>query len=149
MKKYLLLLILPYTVFAQLDLSLPELSQENVIHIPERKFLQFVDITEPPSKAQIIAYWTLNALDVYTTYNGLKNPNTIEGNPLLGERPHLDKLILHKIVVAGIVGQNLDTNGYVWMNFALTAAVVRNQYINNTTSWCPNNIHMNGYRMPC
>lgn len=149
MKIFSILLIVPFNVFAQLDLTLPELSQKDVINIPERKFLQFVEIKEPPSRAQIITYWTLNVLDVYTTYEGLKNPNTKEANPFLGERPHLDNLLIHKIVVAGIVGQNLDTHGYVWMNFALTGAVVRNQYINNTTSWCPNNIHMNGYRMPC
>ena len=149
MKIFSILLIVPFNVFAQLDLTLPELSQKDVINIPERKFLQFVEIKEPPSRAQIITYWTLNVLDVYTTYEGLKNPNTKEANPFLGERPHLDNLLIHKIVVAGIVGQNLDTNGYVLMNLALTGAVVRNQYINNTTSWCPNNIHMNGYRMPC
>ena len=149
MKIYFTLFILPCTVFAQLDLTLPELSQKDVINIPERKFLQFVEIKEPPSRAQIITYWTLNVLDVYTTYEGLKNPNTKEANPFLGERPHLDNLLIHKLVFAGVAGQNLDTYGYTWMNFALTGTVVRNYHINNTTSWCPYNIHVDGYRMPC
>ena len=67
MRIYILLLILPYSIFAQLDLTLPEISEEDVIYIPDRKFLQFVEIKEEPSKAQIITYWTLNALDIYTT----------------------------------------------------------------------------------
>ena len=149
MKIYFTLLILPCTVFAQLDLSLPKLSQEDVFDVPERKFLQFVEIKEPPSRAQIITYWTLNALDVYTTYEGLKNPNIKEGNVFLGSHPHLDNLILHKLVFAGVAGQNLDTYGYTWMNFALTGTVIRNHHLNNTTSWCPNNIHVDGHRMPC
>lgn len=149
MRIYILLLILPYSIFAQLDLTLPEISEEDVIYIPDRKFLQFVKIKEEPSKAQIITYWTLNAFDIYTTYEGLKNPNMKEGNPFLGSHPHLDNLIIHKLIFAGIVGQNLDTYGYTWMNFALTGAIIRNQYLNNTTSWCPPNIHIDGYRMSC
>jgi len=146
MKFLILLIALPMQA---LDLTLPELSQEDIIDIPERKFLQFVEIKEPPSRAQIITYWTLNVLDVYTTYEGLKNPNTKEANPFLGERPHLDNLLIHKLVFAGVAGQNLDTYGYTWMNFALTGTVIRNHHINNTTSWCPYNIHVDGYRMPC
>tara|TARA_R100000353_G_C6437549_1_gene177648 strand:+ start:100 stop:543 length:444 start_codon:yes stop_codon:yes gene_type:complete len=147
MKFLIFLITIP--VYAQLDLTLPEISQEDITNIPDRKFLQFVEIKEPPSRAQIITYWTLNALDVYTTYEGLKNPNMQEGNPFLGKHPHLDNLIIHKLVFAGIVGQNLDTYGYTWMNFALTGTVIRNQHLNNTTSWCPNNIHVDGHRMPC
>tara|TARA_Y100001937_G_scaffold3703_1_gene4989 strand:+ start:1056 stop:1496 length:441 start_codon:yes stop_codon:yes gene_type:complete len=146
MKFLILLIALPMQA---LDLTLPELSQEDIIDIPERKFLQFVEIKEPPSRAQIITYWTLNVLDVYTTYEGLKNPNTKEANPFLGERPHLDNLLIHKLVFAGLAGQNLDTYGYTWMNFALTGTVIRNHHLNNTTSWCPNNIHVDGHRMPC
>ena len=144
-----MIFLITIPVYAQLDLTLPEISQEDITNIPDRKFLQFVEIKEPPSRAQIITYWTLNALDVYTTYEGLKNPNMQEGNPFLGKHPHLDNLIIHKLVFAGIVGQNLDTYGYTWMNFALTGTVIRNQHLNNTTSWCPNNIHVDGHRMPC
>lgn len=50
MRIYILLLILPYSIFAQLDLTLPEISEEDVIYIPDRKFLQFVKIKKNHQK---------------------------------------------------------------------------------------------------
>ena len=38
----------------------------------------------------------IHALDVYTTYKGLKYDCIKEANPLVGERPSLAKLLLFK-----------------------------------------------------
>jgi len=127
MKFLIFLITIP--VYAQLDLSLPELSQEDVFDVPERKFLQFVEINEPPSRAQIITYWTLNALDVYTTYEGLKNPNIKEGNFLLNSRPSNSALITHKMIVAPLVEQNMNYYQLEFVNLMLEVAILRNLYI--------------------
>ena len=59
------------------DALVPE---QPAIYIPPEKefFLHLGDYNEPPTKGQMIFFWTLNALDVYTTYEGLKKPNVYE-----------------------------------------------------------------------
>ena len=109
----------------------------------------FIEIKEPPTRKQRIIYWTLNGLDVYTTYIGLKNPNITEGNPLLGKRPSLEKMILYKIVTAGLLGENLNTYSYTFLNTSLSIAVIRNVHVINTTSSCTINFNFDGSRVPC
>ena len=43
-------------------------------------------------------FWTLQAADVWTTYEGMKYDCVYELNPLLPEVPHLDRLLIHKAV---------------------------------------------------
>ncbi len=66
--KYLLLILLSLSLKAELDLTIPE--QPAVDIPPQKKFLRFVEIKEPPTKKQLITFWTLNVLDVYTTHQG-------------------------------------------------------------------------------
>ena len=47
---------------------------------------------------QWYAFWTIHALDVYSTHRGLKYDCIREGNPLLGEKPTLSHMITHKTV---------------------------------------------------
>jgi len=151
MIRLLLLGLLCSPLYAELDLTLPPISDKEVVEL-EKKFrdnFNFIEIKEPPTRKQRIIYWTLHGLDVYTTYEGLKNPNIIEGNPIIGKRPPLEKLIVHKIIFAGLLGENLSTYSYTFMNTALSVAIVRNIYIINTTSSCTINFYTDGSRVPC
>ena len=110
-------------MLATLNLAIPILDENTT-----------VKIEEPPTKQQYVIYWGLNALDIYTTYRALKNPNIIEGNPLLGKNPSLDKLILFKAFGATVVGNNLDTDMMVGANATLTYIVYRNYKVMNRAS---------------
>ena len=151
MIRLLLLGLLCSPLYAELDLTLPPIPDEEIVEL-EKKFrdnFNFIKIKEPPTKQQRIIYWTLNVLDVYTTYEGLKNPNIAEANPIIGKRPSLEKLVVHKIIFAGLIGENLNTYSYTLINTALGIAVVRNIYIINTTSPCTINFNFDGSRVPC
>ena len=123
--KYLWLLLFGISLQAELDLTLPE---QPAAYIPPKiKLLNLGDYNEPPTKAQLITFWTLNALDVYTTYEGLKRcSNCTEANPLLPNRPELKELILHKAIVSTFFARNSSENYIIVMNVGLTFAVINN-----------------------
>lgn len=150
--KYLFFIFFSLPVLCELDLALPPLTAEEIKQIPplkDEKFLQFYEIKEPPTKSQKVVFYTLNILDVYTSYEGLKNPNLAEGNVLLGKKPHLDELILQKIIIGGLIHQNASKNYMRIVNTSLGIVIMRNKYLINTTSSCPINTHVDGYNMPC
>ena len=74
----------------------------------------------------MIFFWTVNALDVYTTYKGTKKPDIYETNPLLPKKPKLEELLLQKTIIAGFVSQNSSKNFITVMNTSLTLAVINN-----------------------
>tara|TARA_R100000234_G_C4955857_1_gene159505 strand:- start:311 stop:715 length:405 start_codon:yes stop_codon:yes gene_type:complete len=123
-------------LLATLNLAIPSLDENTTVQIeePPKRFLQFIEYEEPPTKQQYMIYWGLNALDVYTTYRALKKPNIIEGNPLLGSNPSRDKLILFKVLGASLVGNNLDSDMMTGANATLTYIVYRNYKVMNKAS---------------
>jgi len=125
--KYLLLMLLSLSLKAELDLTIPE--QPAAYIPPKPKLLSLGDYNEPPTRNQIIFFWTINALDVYTTYEGLKKPNVYEKNPLLGDKPHLDNLLIQKAIIAGFISQNSSKNYITFMNTSLTFVVINNYKI--------------------
>ena len=121
--KYLLLII-SITLKAELDLTIPE---QPAADIPDKKFLlKWGDYNEPPTKNQIIFFWTINALDVYTTYEGLKEPNTKESNFLIGKDPHLDEMLIQKVIIGTLLYKNSSKKYMRLVNVGLTYAVVNN-----------------------
>ena len=122
--KYLLLLLLSLGLKAELDLTIPE--QPAVYIAPQKKFLQFIEVKEPPTKAQLITFWTLNVLDIYTTHQGLKKPNVYETNPLYSKKPTLEELILGKVIIGTILHNNFEKNELRITNVFLTHAVINN-----------------------
>ena len=125
--KYLLLMLLSLSLKAELDLTIPE---QPAVYVPPKEFIfNLGDYKEPPTRNQMIFFWTINALDVYTTYEGLKKPNVYEKNPLLGDKPHLDNLLIQKAIVAGFISQNSSKNYITAMNVGLTYAVINNYNI--------------------
>ena len=125
--KYLLLMLLSLSLKAELDLTIPE--QPAVYVSPKEFIFNLGDYKEPPTRNQMIFFWTINALDVYTTYEGLKKPNVYEKNPLLGKKPHLDNLLIQKVIIAGFISQNSSKNYITAMNVGLTYAVINNYNI--------------------
>ena len=125
--RYLLLMLLSLSLKAELDLTIPE---QPAVYVPPKEFIFNVgDYNEPPTRNQMIFFWTLNALDVYTTYEGLKKPNVYEKNPLLEDKPHLDNLLIQKAIVAGFISQNSSKNYITSMNIVLTFVVINNYNI--------------------
>ena len=123
--KYLLLLLFAVSLQAELDLTLPE--QPAVYIPPEPKLLNLGDYNEPPTKAQLITFWTLNVLDVYTTYEGMKRCSTCtESNPFLPDKPKLEELILHKAIVATYMSRNGSEDFVNVMNISLSLAIINN-----------------------
>ena len=123
--KYLLLLLFAVSVQAKLDLTLPE--QPAIYIPPEPKLLHLGDYNEPPTKTQLITYWTLNVLDVYTTYEGMKRCSTCtESNPFLPDKPKLEELILHKAIIGTFMARNGSEDYISIMNVSLTFAIINN-----------------------
>ena len=123
--KYLWLLLFGISLQAELDLTLPE--QPAVYIPPETKLLNLGDYNEPPTKAQLITFWTLNVLDIYTTHEGMKRCLSCkETNPFLPNRPELEELILQKAIVGTFFAKNSSENYIIAMNVGLTFAVINN-----------------------
>ena len=124
--KYLFLLLLSIGLKSELDLTIPE---QPPAYIPPKEefFFNFGDYKEPPTKNQIIVFWTLNALDVYTTVEGLRKCSSCtEQNPLLSEKPTLEEMLLQKAIVAGFISKHSSKNYITAMNVSLTYAVINN-----------------------
>ncbi len=98
------------------------------------KIFQFIEYTEPPTKAQYITFYTLQVLDVITTYEGLKSsPNVREQNIFFrnNQRPSLGELVAFKIIMSPFIGNNLDRKSMQYTNVLLTAVVIYNYEIYN------------------
>ena len=125
--KYLLLVLLSFQLSSELDLTIPE--QPAIPIPPQKKFLQFVEIKEPPTKAQLVTFWTLNVLDVYTSHQGLKKENVYEANRLYSKKPKLEELIIGKLIIGTILHNNFEKNELRIANVILTVTVVNNYEI--------------------
>lgn len=133
MKYYLpLLAFILFTVPSWgLDLTLPEEPYDyKSIEIPRVYLMNFGDYQDPPTRAQKTVFWTLNALDVWTTHRALKDcPNCKEMNPLLPDRPRLEELLLQKAIVGGLIHWQSSSDYMRGINIGLTFAVVNNYNI--------------------
>ncbi len=125
--KYIILILLSINMLGELDLSIPE---QPAVYIPPKTFfLNFGDYNEPPTKAQKIAFLTINVLDLYTTHQALKKPNVYETNPFLSKKPSLGDLIIHKAIVGGLIYNHSSKNFITLMNIGTTHAVINNYQI--------------------
>ena len=124
--KYLLLILSSLGVKAELDLTIPE---QPAVYVPKKFILNLRDYNEPPTRNQMIFFWTLNALDVYTTYEGLKKPNVYEKNFLLPKKPKLEELILQKAIVGTFIARNSSEGFIFYINVGLGLAVMNNYYV--------------------
>ena len=125
--KYLLLILSSLGVKAELDLTIPK---QPAVYVPKKFILNLGDYKEPPTKNQMIFFWTLNVLDVYTTYEGLRKcSRCTEQNPLLPKKPKLEELILQKAIVSTFISRNSSEGFIFYMNVGLGLAVINNYYV--------------------
>ena len=92
-----------------------------------RRQLQF-SLSNYNRKHQQIIWYTLNALDVYTTHRGMDSPRVREANPLLPNRPSFGELILFKTIFLTYL-HDMPTDNYVFGNRVMAAVVVNNTYV--------------------
>ena len=87
---------------------------------------------EPANKWHWATFWTLQALDVYTTDRGMEYDCVYEVNPLLPDKPTLERLILHKSITL-IPFKHLSdilqpSDQELFLSTALTGLVVLNNF---------------------
>jgi hypothetical protein len=127
--KYLILLLLSVSLHS-LDLTIPE---QPAAEIPEKEyFFNWGDYNEPPTKSQVITFWILQGLDVYTSHQGLKKCGDCkESNFLLPEQPTLSELLLHKAIFGSLILNHSSKNQMTFLNGAIGYAVINNYEIYN------------------
>lgn len=79
----------------------------------------------------------MNALDVYTTYDGISsNDNIMEINPLLPERPSLAELIIFKTIADYYINPTYmheqDPELLREFNLVLGLVVINNRHVKNS-----------------
>jgi len=100
-----------------------------------QKKLPSIHLSEQ-DKIDLYVWYALNALDVYTTYDGLSESNKImELNPLLGERPSLSELIIFKTIVDYYLEPSYihdhDPQLLKELNMVLGLVVINNRHVKN------------------
>jgi len=82
-------------------------------------------------------YIALNLIDIHITHRHIQDIDTVvEVNPLLGNKPSLERLILHKAIITGALYIVLDKTPQKYrekdlkiMNGVLMVVVLHNGYI--------------------
>ena len=103
------------------------------------KDLQWKEETTP---GQWYLFYTIQALDVYSTHRGLKYNCIKEGNPLLGEKPTLSHMITHKTVFLApywmLQNEGIYTKNDIRVVNTIGTAVVINNFnlLNKAKSKC-------------
>lgn len=92
----------------------------------------FTERGEPANKWHWATFWTLQALDVYTTDRGMQYDCVYEVNPLLPKKPSLERLVLHKSITL-IPFKHLSdvlepSDRELFLSTALTGLVVLNNF---------------------
>jgi hypothetical protein len=98
----------------------------------ELKFIKELKLNENSSSYQT-NFLIIHALDVYSTYKGLKYSCISEANPLVGKYPSLAELILFKVIMIAGFEAVYDDFPVEWDFFQktssyMTGAVVINNY---------------------
>ena len=97
-----------------------------------RKSLSTLQFNEPYTDFQLISFTTLQLLDVYTTYRGLKYDCVRELNPIVGERPSVGKMVTTKIAILypTIIAEQqqyyISSENMTDINFLMSLVVLHN-----------------------
>jgi len=96
---------------------------EDTLYLPEK---------QTADNWEWVLFWTLQALDVYTTNKGMQYDCVYEANILLPRKPDLNDLVRHKALIfipAFIIFPTYKyEKGGLTLNNTLTAAVVANNF---------------------
>jgi hypothetical protein len=104
--------------------------------------LQFT-LSELPNTFDWTAFYTLQLLDIYTTYRGLKYDCVEELNPLVGESPSVPKMFAVKtaILLPAIEmdrrTHELTSDTFDYMNILMGVVIVNNiQQVSDAKKYC-------------
>ena len=104
--------------------------------------LQFT-LSELPNTFDWTAFYTLQLLDIYTTYRGLKYDCVQELNPLVGESPSVPKMFAVKtaILLPAIEmdrrTHELTSDTFDYMNILMGVVIVNNiQQVSDAKKYC-------------
>lgn len=80
---------------------------------------------------QYVTFWTLQTLDIYSTYRGLKYDCVREINPILGTDPSIAQMVTHKTIFLNpfymLPGEGVITEyDMEWINLMMTTVVYNN-----------------------
>lgn len=80
---------------------------------------------------QYVTFWTLQTLDIYSTYRGLKYDCVREINPILGSDPSIAQMVTHKTIFLNpfymLPGEGVITEyDMEWINLMMTTVVYNN-----------------------
>ena len=102
------------------------------IYEEESRIFKDLDWNEGTREYQWFLFYSLQALDVYSTHRGLQYDCIKEGNPLLGDRPTVLHMVTHKTVFLAPIWMLQDEGIYTRreINFYNTMAglVVYNNF---------------------
>ena len=100
-------------------------SQNRLTSIPFRE-------RQPVHEYTWYLFWTLQALDVWTTNEGMKYDCVYEQNPLLPKVPHLDRILIHKAIFLHpftlFQSEDVLDQRDMWLPTALSMYVVHNNF---------------------
>jgi len=134
------MLLLPALCFAkELDLSIPQefnwkqIEQDSKLLSNTNKYNFDLEFVEPADKSLWVIFTVLNVADIYTTHRALKFSCVEEANPLLGKRPSLARMVVHKTVVLWPIydpdwNRYPPTNRELEISNWLLTAVIYNNY---------------------
>ncbi len=94
--------------------------------------LEFSPHFDEPSKGQWTLFYTLQILDIYTTYRGLKYDCVKELNPIVGEQPSVKRMFFTKVALLtpamqyDMKNDNLSEKSFNQMNFMMGIVVASN-----------------------
>ena len=107
------------------------------------QFIHQFEFYNPPTNKDWAAFVTLQLLDVYTTYRGVKYDCVEEANPLFGKRPSIGKMLAGKaLILAPAMKLDLENNKLSKASLQstnnFTTIIVLNNYhvLNNAIQNC-------------
>jgi len=109
----------------------------------ESRIFKDLEWKDDATKGQWVTFWTIQALDIYSTHRGLKYTCIKEGNPLLPEVPSISRMVTHKTVFLApywmLQNEGIYTRKEInWVNGLGTVVVYNNfRLLNNAKGKCP------------
>ena len=89
--------MIEYALIAEFNFAQIKEDSEKINSYLESQKIEFV-LDEP--RPDIYEFVAWNVADVYTTHRAIERKVAKELNPLLPDYPHLDRLIIHKILAS-------------------------------------------------
>lgn len=104
-----------------------------VIEQDSRRF-NFVELDNPATDETLYSFYLWNVLDFATTAYALENRDQVrEGNLILGEDPSLDRLLLHKLILAPLIAHNMENDVVGLVTLGIQIATINNARLIITT----------------